>query len=1216
MRQDVNRPSLEEALRDRILILDGAMGTLIQAQGLEEASYRGEVLRNHPQPLLGNFDVLPWTCPEVVEEVHRAYLDAGADLIETCSFCANSLGQVDYGLEGSIVEMNRAAAVVARRAADAATRQDPSRPRYVMGSMGPTNRMASMSADVEDPGARAVDFDRLQDGYAQQVEGLLEGGVDGLLVETVFDTLNCKAALAAISELFEQRGESVPVMVSVTISDASGRTLSGQTMEAFWISVRHFPLTAIGLNCALGPAEMRPHLQELSRLADCAVLAYPNAGLPDELGQYRLGAEEMASMLQDFAAQGMVNLVGGCCGTSPEHIAAARKAVAGMPPRSIPSRTRAMSFAGLDPLVVRPDSNLLNIGERTNVAGSRRFARLIREGDYAQALAIARQQVVQGAQMVDVNMDDGLLDAKECMREFLRLLASEPDIARVPIMLDSSDWSVLEAGLRECQGRPVVNSLSLKDGEDAFRRRARTCRRFGAAVVVMAFDEQGQAVDVERRVAIGRRAVRVLREEGFSDSDILLDLNVLAIGTGIEEHDRYAVDFLTALRRLKAEFPDCGFSGGISNLSFSFRGADALREALHAVFLYHAVESGLTAAIVHAGRLPLLDELDPELRGLCEDLILARRPGVAEELLPWADRLRGSEREEPDRESWRDADPIQRLQHALVHGIADHLGQDLGEALPLSDSALALLEGPLMDGMAEVGERFGSGRMFLPQVVKSARVMKQAVAKLEPQLQDQEAKELATRSRPSVVLATVKGDVHDIGKNIVAVILACNGFEVIDLGVMVPEEQILQAASREGVVAVGLSGLITPSLHEMSRVASAMERTGLRLPLLIGGATTSRLHTALHIAPLYSGPTVHLRDASQAAQSLSALADERRRDEYLEQVARSLEAARQRHEDRLPRNLLRLEEARARAVRVSRPSPSPRRPGIHRIGAQPLASLIEEIDWTPFFRAWDLPGRFPDLLEDKDHGVAAAKLLQDAKEMLQAWAVEGGPEARAHFGLFAAGSEGDDIVVRDAKGEIQRLPMLRQQRDGRQQSCLSDLLMPWDPQAPDTLGAFVVSAGLGLEPILASHRERGDDYAALLAQGLADRLAEAFAEHLHHRVRVEHWGYAADEGGDAESRRAERFRGIRPAPGYPACPDHGLKQDLFRLLQVDPQEGIALTERGAMQPAASVCGLYFAAEDAAYFGVGPIGDDQLEDYAARCGRSVEEIKSRIPPAVR
>jgi 5-methyltetrahydrofolate--homocysteine methyltransferase len=1210
----LQRPTLAQVMRERILVLDGAMGTLIQAHGLSEAEFRGERFAVHASDLQGNNDLLSLTQPEVIAGIHRAYLEAGADLIETNTFNGTSISQADYGTEEAAYDLNKAAAEVARREADAFTAADSSRPRYVAGALGPTNRTASISPDVEDPGARGVTFVQLVEAYAEQARGLLDGGSDALLVETIFDTLNAKAALFAIEGVFSERATAgapssgrVPVIVSGTITDASGRTLSGQTVEAFYASVRHFPMLAVGFNCALGPSELRPHLETIHRAAECFVSCYPNAGLPNDLGGYDLGPEEMAEQVGGFARDGMVNLVGGCCGTSPDHIRAIAKAVAGIAPRKPAAPDGLARFSGLEELVVRPELNFLNIGERTNVSGSRRFARLIREGDFATALEVARQQVESGAQIIDVCMDEALLEGPASMQRFLNLLAGEPDISRVPVMVDSSDWEVIETGLRCLQGRGIVNSISLKDGEASFRERATLARRYGAAVVVMAFDEDGQAVDVERRLAICTRALDILRELGFRDEQVIFDLNVLAVATGMEEHDDYGRTFIDAARALKAVAPRVLLSGGISNLSFSFRGLDHVREAMHAVFLFHAIEAGLDMGIVNAGQLAVYSEIEPGLREACEDVILNRRAGASERLIKLAEELKdvGGSTREAERALWRDENVESRLSHALVHGITAHIEEDLPEALARQDTALQVIEGPLMAGMNVVGELFGSGQMFLPQVVKSARVMKQAVAWLQPYLEAEKVD--GAQSRGKILLATVKGDVHDIGKNIVGVILACNGYEVKDLGVMVPGQRILEEAQAWGAQIIGLSGLITPSLIEMERVAAEMQRTGFELPLLIGGATTSAAHTAIKIAPSYAGPVVHVPDASRAVKVVQELLSPERREAYVAEVAERQERTRvERAKRQVTRSLWPLAAAEARTPRLrfdSESVPQPSFTGVRVESSYPLAELLPRIDWSPFFSAWELAGRYPAILDDPVVGVEARKLHIDGLAMLEKLVADGRLRARAALGFFPADADKREIrVYADAKKKklLQRLPMMRQQRQAGERVCrsLADFIAPAESTVLDHLGVFTVTAGDGVAEIAAEYRAELDDYSALLVESLADRLAEAMAECMHERVRQEFWAYETPGSFENQELIEERYRGIRPAPGYPACPDHRLKEAIFALLDPASNLGVQLTENWAMTPAASVSGFYFAHPEAQYFGVGKIGADQLAALAA------------------
>jgi 5-methyltetrahydrofolate--homocysteine methyltransferase len=1221
------RPPLAELLLQRILVLDGATGTQIQAHRLAEADYRGERFKDWPRPLQGNHDLLCLTRPDVVASVHRAYLEAGADLIETNTFNAQAISQADYGTEAFSREINEAAARIARTEADRCTARDPSRPRYVAGALGPTNRTASLSSKVDDPGARQTDFDQLRAAYAEQARGLCDGGADLLLVETIFDTLNAKAALFGIEEEFDRRGARVPLAVSATITDLAGRTLSGQTVEAFWASIRHAQPILTGLNCALGPREMRPHLETMHQVCEGFVLCYPNAGLPNEMGGYDMGPADFAALVKEFAASGFVNLVGGCCGTTPEHVAAVVAAVQGIKPRDLRSRRPALPrFSGMEELEIRADSNFVNVGERCNVSGSRRFARLIREGKFDEGLAIAREQVADGAQMLDVCFDEALLDAPESMRRFLRLLAADPDVARVPLVLDSSRFEAVEAGLKESQGRPLVNSLSLKEGEAEFRRLARLVHRYGASVIVMAFDEKGQADTTPRRIEIVERARRLLNEEGFADADIVFDLNVLPIGTGMTEHDDYARSFLEALQVLKARYPACSFSGGISNLSFSFRGAEGVRRALHSVFLYHAVRAGLTLGIVYAGQLDFYDDLEAELRALCEDVILNRRAGAGEELLQRAQAemaaasAPGAAGRPPEASpAWRSHDVDARLKHALVHGEDAFVAEDLPEALARHGSALKVIEGPLMAGMDQVGDLFGSGRMFLPQVVRSARVMKKAVAWLEPHLKG--AGGAPAQARGKIVMATVKGDVHDIGKNIVGVILGCNGYEVVDLGVMVQAQDILKAARAHGADAVGLSGLITPSLEEMVHVAAEMERTGLELPLLIGGATTSPAHTAVKIAPARRGPVVHVLDASRAVGVVGDLLDPGRKAVLVAaNSVRQEEIRRARALRSEERTLLSLTAARAAAPRLDF-APAAHRPAPSFLGARalrdwPLQDLVARIDWSPFFAAWEMKGRYPEILQDPVAGPQARRLFDDGQAMLQE--IVSGKLLRAHaaFGFWRAAAEGDDLVLADPAGsarELARLPMLRQQRAGREGAAnlsLADFIAPRASGLADHLGGFVVTAGDGAEELSARYKAEHDDYRAILAQAIADRLAEALAERLHERVRKEFWGYAPEEALPAEALIREEYRGIRPAPGYPACPNHDLKSDLFRLLDAERAIGARLTESWAMTPPASVAGFYFAHPAAQYFGVGRIGDDQIADYATRRGITPAEARRR------
>ncbi|MEE4174732.1 MAG: methionine synthase [Xanthomonadales bacterium] len=1215
--------ALQALLDARIALLDGAMGTMIQGHKLEESDYRGERFAEHPLPQRGNNDLLTLTAPDLIAGIHRAFLEAGADFLETNTFNSTTISQADYGLEAEVAELNRAAAALAREVADEFTAADPSRPRFVIGVLGPTNRTASLSPDVNRPDYRNVTFEDLRLAYGEAAEALVEGGADALMVETVFDTLNCKAALYAIDELFDRLGKRLPVMISGTITDASGRTLSGQTVEAFWNSVRHAQPLSIGLNCALGARELRPWALELARVADCPVSAHPNAGLPNELGEYDDTPENMAAIIQEFATSGLVNIVGGCCGTTPDHIRAIAAAVEGVPPRTPPRAERVARLAGLEALNLTPDLNFVNVGERTNVTGSARFRKLIQADDYETAVDVARQQVDNGAQIIDVNMDEGLLDGVAAMVRFLNQIASEPDIARVPVMVDSSRWDVLEAGLRCLQGKGVVNSISLKEGEEPFIAQAKTIRRYGAAVIVMAFDEQGQADTFQRRVDICRRAWRILTEDvGFAPEDIIFDPNIFAIATGIPEHDRYGLDFIEATSAIKEACPGALISGGVSNISFSFRGQDRVREAIHSVFLYHAIRAGMDMGIVNAGQLEVFDEIDPELREAVEDVVLDRRKGSSERLLELAQQFQGDREATEATDAWRDAPVEERLRHALVKGITAHIEADTEEARQQADRALEVIEGPLMDGMNVVGDLFASGKMFLPQVVKSARVMKQAVAVLVPYIEQEKKSANDVSQQPRVLMATVKGDVHDIGKNIVGVVLRCNHFEVIDLGVMVPGDQILDAAIRENVDVIGLSGLITPSLEEMRLVAAEMQRRGMDIPLMIGGATTSPMHTALRIEPEYEHGAFWVKDASRAVGVARKLVEPNARKTFREETARDYAALRERRAAGSSRQPpVDLAAARANALAPdfeAHPPEPPARPGITVFEDIDLAELVPFIDWTPFFQSWELSGRFPDILDDPERGETARSLYEDARAMLERIVDEGWLQARATIGLFPAARVGDDVIVYedDSRSTVREtFCFLRQQKhkaEGRHHLCLADFVAPADSGLEDHIGLFAVTAGLGIEPHVEAFEAAHDDYSAILLKALADRLAEALAEAMHHRVRREHWGYAADEDLDREALIRERYRGIRPAPGYPACPEHSEKRKLFDLLSAEENSRMTLTEGYAMYPAASVSGYYFAHPESQYFVVGSIQDDQVEDYAARKGLAPEDVRRLLP----
>jgi 5-methyltetrahydrofolate--homocysteine methyltransferase len=1226
MTDQAHRSSLlRRRLAERILFLDGAMGTMIQKYKLEEKDYRGERFADWPSDLKGNNDLLSLTRPDIIQAIQRAYLEAGADILETNTFNATRIAMADYGMEALVYEINVASARLARQVADEIEAKTPDKPRFVAGVLGPTNRTASMSPDVNDPGFRNVSFHELVDAYYEATSGLVDGGADILMIETIFDTLNAKAAIFAVEKYFDDHGFKLPVMISGTITDASGRTLSGQTTEAFYNSLRHVQPISIGLNCALGAKQLRQYVEELSRIADTHVSAHPNAGLPNEFGEYDESPEAMAKEIADWAENGFLNIIGGCCGTTPAHIQAIHDAVEHFPPRRIPDIQPQCRLAGLEPLNIGPDSLFVNVGERTNVTGSARFRRLIREENYEEALDIARSQVENGAQIIDVNMDEGMLDSKAAMVRFLNLIAAEPDIARVPVMLDSSKWDILEAGLQCIQGKGIVNSISMKEGEEAFIHHAKLVRRYGAAVIVMAFDEQGQADTEERKVEICTRAYRLLTEIGFPAEDIIFDPNIFAVATGIEEHNNYGVDFIEATRRIKATLPHALISGGVSNVSFSFRGNEPVREAIHAVFLYHAIQAGMDMGIVNAGQLAIYDEVPAELRDTIEDVILNRRPDATERLLNLAERYRneGGQVEKKEDLAWREWPVAKRLEHALVKGIDEFIAEDTEAARQEVERPLHVIEGPLMDGMNVVGDLFGAGKMFLPQVVKSARVMKKAVAYLMPFMEEEKAELGEVKSAGKIVLATVKGDVHDIGKNIVGVVLQCNGFEVVDLGVMVPAEKILQTGREVNADMIGLSGLITPSLDEMVHVAKEMERQGFRIPLLIGGATTSRAHTAVKIEPHYSQPTVYVTDASRAVGVAGSLLSEDLRDDYIARIKQEYEQVRARHAGRQQQSpMLSLEAARANAFHGDWQDYVPPQPaflGIQVFDRYPLAEIAECIDWSPFFHTWELAGSYPKILGDEVVGEHARHLFRDAQTMLERIIDEDWLDARAVIGFFPANAQGDDIVLYTDETRTQVLTTLHHLRQqhvkppGQPNYCLADFVAPADSGRPDYVGGFAVSAGQGIEQHLERFAAEHDDYSAILLKALADRFAEAFAELMHRRVRKEFWGYAPDEHFSNEQLIAEDYRGIRPAPGYPACPDHTEKTGLFALLQAEASAGIQLTESMAMYPASSVSGWYFAHPAARYFNVGKINQDQLEDYAARKGMSVKEAERWLGP---
>jgi 5-methyltetrahydrofolate--homocysteine methyltransferase len=1215
---------LRALLAERILILDGAMGTEIQRLRLGESDFRGDRFADFPHDLKGNNDLLTLTRPDLIRAIHASYLTAGADIIETNTFNSNAPSQADYRLESLVPELNLAAARLAREVADEFSARG--QPRFVAGVLGPTNKTASISPDVNDPGFRNIAFDDLVHGYGEAAAALIEGGVDLLLLETIFDTLNAKAALFAIETVFERVGGRLPVIISGTITDQSGRTLTGQTPEAFWNSVRHARPLAVGLNCALGAQLMRPHIEELSRVADAYISCYPNAGLPNPLSEtgYDEAPAHTSCLLHEFAESGLVNIVGGCCGTTPEHIAAIADEVRGVPPRKPPASDNKLRLSGLEPLNIGNDSLFVNVGERTNVTGSKAFARMILAGDYAQALTVARQQVENGAQVIDVNMDEAMLDSEKAMTTFLALIASEPDISRVPVMIDSSKWSVIEAGLKCVQGKCVVNSISLKEGETEFIRHATLARRYGAAVVVMAFDERGQADSLQRRIDICTRCYRLLVDRvGFAPEDIVFDPNIFALATGIEEHNNYGLDYIEATREIRRSLPHVKVSGGVSNVSFSFRGNDPVREAIHTVFLYHAVRAGMTMGIVNAGQLGVYEEIPADLRERVEDVVLNRRPDAGERLVEFATSVRGAARTQAEDLAWRNRPVVERLVHALVKGVNQWIVEDTEEARQQYDRPIQVIEGPLMDGMNIVGDLFGAGKMFLPQVVKSARVMKQAVAHLVPYIEADKAKAGDLRPKGKIVIATVKGDVHDIGKNIVSVVLQCNNFEVVNLGVMVPAQKILDTARAENADIIGLSGLITPSLEEMAHVAREMQRQGFTVPLLIGGATTSRVHTAVKIAPQYAGPTLYVPDASRSVSVCSSLLSAEQRAEYVAAARSDYEKIRAQHAAKKGPKLVSLAAARANAFSADwsayRPT-CPRLLGRKAYLGYDLGELARFIDWSPFFQAWDLAGSYPKILDDPLIGEAARNVLTDGKAMLARVISEKWLTANAVVGFFPAASAGDDIEIYADESRSSPAVVwhcLRQQSEkaeDRVNLCLADFVAPRDCGVRDYVGAFAVTAGIGVDERVREFESRHDDYGAIMIKALADRLAEAFAELMHARARRELWGYAADETLSNDDMIGEKYRGIRPAPGYPACPDHTEKGPLFALLGA-AEAGMTLTESYAMLPAASVSGFYIAHPESCYFAVGKIGEDQAQDYARRKLLKVDETERWLAPVL-
>ncbi|SFU65394.1 methionine synthase (B12-dependent) [Nitrosomonas eutropha] len=1224
---------LKQLLAERILMLDGAMGTMIQSYKLSESDYRGERFADFPHDLKGNNDLLCLTKPEVIRAIHRAYLEAGSDIIETNTFNSNAPSMADYHMQDLVYELNVAGARLACEEARAMEAKQPDKPRFVAGVIGPTTKTASLSPDVNDPGFRAITFDDLVESYTESVSGLVDGGADILLVETIFDTLNAKAALFAIEQYFETHGLRLPVMISVTITDASGRNLSGQTPEAFWNSVRHARPLSVGINCALGAELMRPYVQELSNVSEVYTSAHPNAGLPNPLAEtgYDETPEYTARLIKDFAQSGFVNIVGGCCGTTPEHIAAIVEAVQNIPPRKLPDIPKKLRLSGLEPLSIDESSLFVNVGERTNVTGSKAFARLVLSGNYAEGLVVARNQVENGAQIIDINMDEGMLDSQKAMVTFLNLVASEPDISRLPIMVDSSRWSVIEAGLKCIQGKAIINSISLKEGEEEFLLHAKLARRYGAAVIVMAFDESGQADTLQRKVDICTRSYHTLIEQAdFPPEDIIFDPNIFAIATGIEEHSNYAVDFIEATRLIREALPYAKISGGVSNVSFSFRGNEPIREAIHTAFLYHAVKAGMTMGIVNAGQLGVYSDISPDLLEHVEDVLLNRRPDATERLVEFAENFKGQKKEQVEDLAWRDEPVRQRLIHALVRGINTYIVEDTELIRQEIDSQggkpIEVIEGPLMDGMNVVGDLFGAGKMFLPQVVKSARVMKQAVAYLLPYIEAEKKISGDNKPKGKLVIATVKGDVHDIGKNIVSVVLQCNNFEVVNLGVMVPSAQILETARREQADMIGVSGLITPSLEEMAHVAREMEREQFTIPLLIGGATTSRVHTAVKIAPHYSGVTVWVPDASRAVGVCSNLMSQDMRDGYIQQVKAEQEKNREQHKNKKgPSKLLIFEEARANAFKTDWNRYTPPAPGflgLRTLNNYPLETLVPYIDWTPFFQAWELHGRYPAILQDKVVGEAASNLFRDAQVMLRKIIEQKWLAANAVIGLFPANTvNGDDIEIyadRSRNKVIMTWHSLRQQTakpSGRPNLALADFIAPRETGIDDTIGLFAVSSGFGIDERVRAFEAENDDYSAIILKALADRLAEAFAEHMHARVRREFWGYMKDESLDNEQLIDEQYLGIRPAPGYPACPDHTEKGPLFAVLEAEKRSGIIVTESFAMVPTAAVSGFYISHPESKYFAVGKIGKDQVEDYARRKGWTLEKAERWLAPAL-
>jgi 5-methyltetrahydrofolate--homocysteine methyltransferase len=1216
---------LHKALKERIIILDGGMGTMIQNQKLDEAAFRGDRFKDFDRDVQGNNDLLNLTQPALLRNIHADYLDAGADIIETNTFNSTRLSQADYGMEDLARELNVEAARIAREIADEFTARNPDKPRFVAGAVGPTSRTASISPDVNNPGYRNVDFQTLVDNYYEAVSGLVEGGSDLILIETIFDTLNAKAAIYATQQFFEDNGFELPIMISGTITDASGRTLSGQTTEAFYNSIAHAKPISVGLNCALGADALRPYVEELANKAETYVSAHPNAGLPNEFGEYDQTPEEMADIIEGFAKDGFMNIIGGCCGSRPDHIEAIAKAVSKYPPRKIPDRPKALRLSGLEPFTGDENTLFINVGERTNVTGSKRFLRLIKEEQYEEALSVARDQVENGAQIIDINMDEGMLDSREVMETFLKLVASEPDISRVPIMIDSSKWEVIEAGLRCIQGKAVVNSISLKEGEEEFIKRAKDCMRYGAAVVVMAFDEDGQADTFERKTEICKRSYDVLTSIGFNPADIIFDPNIFAIATGIEEHNNYAVDFINATRWIRENLPHASISGGVSNVSFSFRGNDAVREAIHSVFLYHAVKAGMNMGIVNPGQLVIYDEIEPDLKELVEDVVLNRRDDSTDRLLEAAEKFKGKGGQTKEEDlAWREWPVEKRLEHALVKGITSYIIDDTEACRQNASHPIEVIEGPLMAGMNVVGDLFGDGKMFLPQVVKSARVMKQAVAHLIPFIEAEKTEDQQAKGK--ILMATVKGDVHDIGKNIVGVVLQCNNYEVIDLGVMVPCEKILDVAKKENVDIIGLSGLITPSLDEMVHVAREMQRLDFNIPLMIGGATTSKAHTAVKIEPQYKNDiALYVSDASRCVNVASQLLSKTAKPTLVEAARTEYDEIRERRKNRGDRTkLVSMSEARARAPELDFETYQPPKPaftGVRAFNDYDLNELVDYIDWTPFFISWDIAGKYPAIFDDPKRGEAARTLFDDAQKLLKKMIEDKRITARGVIGFWPANRRGDDIVVYTDESrteELTTLHHLRQQDEkapGKPMMALSDFVAPEDSHVGDYVGGFAVTTGIGVDELTKEFKDAHDDYSAIMVQALADRLAEAFAERMHERVRKEFWGYATDEQLANDDLIKERYQGIRPAPGYPACPDHTEKATLFKLLDATANTSLQLTEHFAMYPTAAVSGWYFAHPESKYFAVGKIGVDQVEDYAERKGLSKAEAERWLMPSL-